>query len=318
VIGRRRAVLAAAAFAAAPANRVSAQAPLRIGWLSVSPHPFIAVFRDRLRELGYVEGQTLVIEQRYAHGNAALLPGLVDELAKLGVSVLVTSGSGATDAALAAAKGVPVIFVTSDPMATNKISLARPGGVATGISTMSADIAPKKIGLMRDALPGLPRLALLNDDSSGGDRQTEELAAASRKLGLETQSFSSPDPNGFARVFAAIVQERWQGMIAVSSPLFTAHARAVAELTVKHRIPALFDTPAFVRAGALMSYGADLNAVFRRQAELVQRLARGAKVADIPVEQPSRFVFGFNQATARALGVSLSVPVMASVDELVE
>jgi putative ABC transport system substrate-binding protein len=231
----------------------------------------------------------------------------------------VTSGSGATDAAIAAAKGVPVIFVTSDPTVTNQIaSLARPGGVATGISTMSVDIAPKKIGLMRDAVSGLARLALLNDDSSGGARQAEQLAAASRNLGIETRSFSSADPNGFARVFGAIAEDRWQGVIAVSSPLFTAHARTVAELTVKHRLPALFDTPAFVRDGALMSYGADLNAVFRRQAELVQRLARGAKVADMPVEQASKFVFGFNQATAKELGVRLSVPVMASVDELVE
>jgi putative tryptophan/tyrosine transport system substrate-binding protein len=319
VIRRRDFSLAAAALAAAPGTRVAAQAPLKIGWLTISQHAFVDDFRERLRELGYVEGTNLVIEYRYAQGNAALLPGLVQDLAKAGVSILVVSGSAATDAAAGEAKGVPIVFVTSDPTITGQISsLARPGGLATGISTMSEEIASKKIDLLRDAVSRLARLAVLNDGSPGGGPQAEGMAAAARKVGIESKVFSMADPDSFARVFAEVAEEEWQAVAAVSSPLFTASARSVADLTIKQRLPAIFDTPAFVRAGALMSYGADLKAVFRRQAELVQRLARGAKLADMPVEQASKFIFAFNQTTAKAMGISLSLPVMASVDDLVE
>jgi putative ABC transport system substrate-binding protein len=315
----RRTFLGAAALAAAPWSRASAQGPARIGWLSVSEHPFVKDFRERLRELGLVEGSNLVIEYRYAQGNSALLPGLVDELVKSGVSVLVTSGSGATDAAAAQAKGVPIVFVTSDPTITGQISsFARPGGIATGISTMSEDISAKKVDLLREAVPKLGRLAILNDGSTGGGRQAEGMSAAAGRVGMESKVFPLADPTAFAGAFGAIAAEGWQAAAAVSSPLFTASARAVAEFTVKQRLPAIFDTPAFVQAGALMSYGPDLKAAFRRQAELVQRLVRGGRLADMPVEQATKFIFAFNQATARTLGVSLSLPVMASVDDLVE
>jgi putative ABC transport system substrate-binding protein len=304
---------------AAPFVVASAQASLRIGWLSVSPHPFIAEFRDRLKQLGYVEGENLVIEYRYANGDANLLPALVDDLLKARVSILVTSGSAATDAAVAAAGGVPIVFVTSDPTILGQIgSLSRPGGVATGISTMSEDIAPKKIDLMRNTVAGLTRLAILQDDSSGGARQAESMVASARGVGVESKVFSLAKPDLFAGVFAEIAAARWQAAIAVSSPLLTANARVVAGLAATHRLPAMFDTPAFVKAGALMSYGPDLPAAFRREAELVYRVARGAKLADIPIEQASKFIFAFNQPAAVALGLTVSPLVIASVDELIE
>jgi putative ABC transport system substrate-binding protein len=319
---RRRACLAFA-LAAGWATRAAGQAPaagtVKIGWLSVSEHPFVNDFRERLRELGFVEGRNLVIEYRYAKGNAALLPALVDDLVKSGVSILVPSGSGATDAAVANARGVPVVFLSSDPTITGQVSsLARPGGVATGISTMAEDIAAKKVDLLRDAVKGLSRLALLDDGSPGGAGQCAGMAAAGRKVGIETRTFTLADPAAFAVQFAQIAAEGWQATAAVSSPLFTAFAGQFGGLTRQHRLPALFDVEAFVRAGALMSYGPDLKVAFRRQAELVERLIRGARLADLPVEQVSKFVFAFNQATAKALGLSLSLPVMASVDELVE
>jgi putative ABC transport system substrate-binding protein len=301
------------------ATHAAAQAPVKIGWLSVSEHPFVADFRARLGELGFVEGKNLVIEYRYAKGNAALLPDLVDDLVKSGVKVIVPSGSGATDAAVANAKGVPVVFLSSDPTITGLLSsLARPGGVATGISTMAEDIASKKVDLLRDAVKNLSRLALLNDGSPGGAGQCEGMAAAGRKVGIESNTFALADPDAFASGFASIAAEGWQAVAAVSSPLFTTSAGQFAELTNRYRLPALFDTDAFVRAGALMSYGPDLKAAFRRQAELVERLLRGARLADLPVEQVSKFVFAFNQTTAKAFGLSLSLPVMASVDELIE
>jgi putative tryptophan/tyrosine transport system substrate-binding protein len=319
VIGRRLAFAGAAALASTPAVRAVAQAPLKIGWLTVAEHPFVADFRDRMRELGYVEGQNLVIEYRYAKGNAALLPALVDELVRAGVNILVVSGSGPTDAALAGAKGTPVVFVSSDPTVSGFVaSLARPGGAATGISTMSEDISPKKVGLLRDAVAKLSRLAVLSDGSPGAVQQSESLAAAAQKAGMESKTFTLSDPAAFAPAFSDISAGGWQAAAAVSSPLFTADVRQVADLTIKHRLPAIFDTPAFVRAGALMSYGADLKRVFRRQADMVARLGRGAKIVDMPVEQATKFIFAFNQATAKAWGLTLSMPVMASVDDLVE
>lgn len=272
-----------------------------------------------MRELGYVEGQNLVIEYRYAKGDAALLPGLVEELVKSGVSIIAPSGSAATDAAVAYSKGVPIVFLSSDPTITGQVvSLARPGGVATGISTMAEDIASKKVDLLREAVSKLARLALLNDGSPGGARQCEGMGAAARQIGVETRIFTLADPTAFAPGFAEIASGGWQAAAAVSSPLFTTSARVIADLTKQHRLPALFDTEAFVRAGALMSYGPDLKVAFRRQAELVARLGRGAKIADLPVEQVAKFVFAFNQATAKALGISLPMSVMASIDELIE
>jgi putative ABC transport system substrate-binding protein len=307
------------AAVAAAAPRADAQTPRKIGWLSVSEHPFVKDFRERLAELGLVEGKNLVIEYRYANGNAALLPMLTNELVKAGVGILVVSGSGATDAALAGAKGVPIVFVSSDPVVTGLVaSLARPGGTVTGISTMSEDISPKKVGLLRDALPNLARLAILDDASPGGISQAGSAAKTAQVAGIESRIFTLADPAAFAQGFAEIANQGWQGVVAVSSPLFAASAKVIGELTVRHRLPAIFDNPAFVHAGALMSYGPDLKAVFRRQAEMVARLGSGAKITDMPIEQPTKFIFAYNQATAKAWGLTLSMSVMASVDDLVE
>jgi putative tryptophan/tyrosine transport system substrate-binding protein len=316
---RRRGFILSTGLVVAPFLHGRAQASLRIGWLSISPHPFVADFRERLRQLGYIEGENLVIEYRYAHEDATLLPAMVDELIKAGVSILVTSGSAATDAALAAAKGVPIVFVTSDPTKLGQIeSLARPGGVATGISLMFEEIGSKIIDLMRNAVPGLTRLAILQDDSPGAVRQGDSMAASARRVGIESRVFSLAKPELFARVFAEVEAARWQAAFAVSSPLFAANARVLAGLAATHRLPAMFDNPSFVRAGALMSYGPDLSAAFRRQAELVVRVARGARLADIPIEQATKFIFAFNQTAAASLGLPLSPLVMASVDELID
>jgi putative tryptophan/tyrosine transport system substrate-binding protein len=191
---RRRGFILSTGLVVAPFLHGRAQASLRIGWLSISPHPFVADFRERLRQLGYIEGENLVIEYRYAHEDATLLPAMVDELIKAGVSILVTSGSAATDAALAAAKGVPIVFVTSDPTKLGQIeSLARPGGVATGISLMFEEIGSKIIDLMRNAVPGLTRLAILQDDSPGAVRQGDSMAASARRVGIESRVFSLVD-----------------------------------------------------------------------------------------------------------------------------
>jgi ABC-type uncharacterized transport system substrate-binding protein len=316
---RRRGFILSTGLVVAPLLHASAQASLRIGWLSISPHPFVADFRERLRQLGYIEGENLVIEYRYAHDDATLLLALVDELIKAGVSILVTSGSAATDAALAAAKGVPIVFVTSDPTKLGQIeSLARPGGVATGISLMFEEIGSKIIDLMRNAVPELTRLAILQDDSPGAVRQADSMVASARRVGIESRVFSLAKPELFARVFAEVEAARWQAAFAVSSPLFAANARVLAGLAATHRLPAMFDNPSFVRAGALMSYGPDLPAAFRRMAELVVKVARGARLADIPIEQATKFILAFNQTAAASLGLPLSPLVMASVDELID
>ena len=180
------------------------------------------------------------------------------------------------------------------------------------------DIASKKVALLRDAVKSLSRLAMLDDGSPGGGRQCEEMSAAARRVGIESKTFALAEPAAFDPGFSRIASEAWQATAAASSPLFAGSARTLAELTKKHRMPALFDNPSFVQAGALMSYGPDLKVAFRRLAEMTERVVRGGRVADIPIEQVSKFLFAFNQSTAKALGLSLSLPVMASVDELVE
>jgi putative ABC transport system substrate-binding protein len=317
---RRRGFILSTGLVVAPLLHASAQASLRIGWLSISPHPFVADFRERLRQLGYTEGENLVIEYRYARGDdATLLPAMVDELVKAGMSILVTSGAAASDAAVAAAKGVPIVFVTSDPKILGQIaSLARPGGVATGIALMSEEIGAKKIDLVRNAVPGLARLAILQDGSSGAVRQADLMVPSARGVGIEARVFSLANPDVFAHVFAEVEAARCQAAIAVSSPYFAAYARVLAGLAATHRLPAMFDNPSFVRAGALMSYGADLPAAFRRQAELVVKVARGARLADIPIEQATKFILAFNQTAAASLGLPLSPLLMASVDELID
>jgi putative ABC transport system substrate-binding protein len=320
VIGRRASL--ALAFAA-PGWHAAAQAPsqtqAKVGWLSVGEHPFVKDFRERLAELGLVEGKNLAIEYRYAKGNASLLPAMVESLAKAGVSVIVASGSDATDAAVSRAKGIPVLFLTSDStIAGRRLSLARPGEAATGISAMGVDLASKKVALLRDAVKGLSRLALLDDGSPGSGRACEEMRAAAQRLGIESKTFTLREPTAFEPGFSRIGSEAWQASVAAGSPMFAGSARLLAELTKKHRLPALFDNPSFVHAGALMSYGPDLKVAFRRLAEMTERVVHGGRVTDIPLEQVSKFLFTFNQTTAKSLGLSLSLPVMASVDELVE
>lgn len=316
----RRACLATIVTATAAALPAFAQAPLRIGWLSISPHQLVADFRARMAELGYVEGKNLQIEYRYAEGKPEFLPGLVDDLVKKGAIILAVSGNEATAAAVAHPRGVPIVFVSSDPTIAGVVpSLARPGGIATGISLLSEELGSKRVGLLREAMPSLSRLALLDPITSGADSpQIQIMAASAAKLGIATKNFRAVDPAELPGTLAAMVAEGWQGPIAGASPLFSAHAAELGALSLKLRLPAQFDNPYFVRAGALMSYGPDLPAAFRRQAELVVKLAKGAKVADMPVEQVTKFNFAFNQTTAKTLGLSLSLPAMASVDELVD
>jgi putative ABC transport system substrate-binding protein len=316
----RRACLAAIVTATAAELPAFAQAPLRIGWLSISPHQLLADFRARMAELGYVEGKNLQIEYRYAGGKPEFLPGLIDDLIEKGAIILAVSGNEATEAAVAHPKGVPIVFVSSDPTIAGLVpSLARPGGIATGISLLSEELGSKRVGLLREAMPSLSRLALLDPITSGADSpQIQVMTASAAKLGIATKNFRAVDPAELPGTLAAIVAEGWQGLIAGASPLFSAHAAELGALSLKLRLPAQFDNPYFVRAGALMSYGPDLPAAFRRQAELVVKLAKGAKVADMPVEQATKFNFAFNQTTAKTLGLSLSLPAMAYVDELVD
>ena len=317
-LGRRDVILSTGLLLTLPVA-VRAQAVLRIGWLSSAPHQFIEDFRGRLQQLGYVEGGNLHIEYRYAEGDAARLPGMVDELVKARVNVLATSGSAATDAAVAAPRGVPIVFVTSDPMALGQTTtLARPGGVATGVSTMSVDLAPKKIEMISNAVSALRRLAIVHDASSGGIHQADLMSASATRVGIENRVFAMGGPAALVSGFTEIAAARSQAAIFVSSPFFAANARQLAETTVANRLPAMFDNPSFVQAGALMSYGADLRAAFRRQAELVHRVAQGGKLSEMPIEQATKFVLAFNQKTALSFGLKPSPLLMVAVDDLVD
>lgn len=303
----------------AHARPARAQSRLRVGWLSISKHPFVADFLHRMKELGYAEGGRLEVEYRYAEGNAERLPALVAELLTFRVDIIAVSGSAATDAVVALNKTVPAVFVTSDPIgAGNVASLSRPGGNITGIETMSLDLVDKKVELIHAAMPGLDRLAVMTDGSKGGDRQMGAAVAAAKLVGIDARTWSAPTPDSFADVVEKVARAGSKAVIAVSSPLFSGHVRTLAALMATYRLPAMFDNPNFVQAGALMSYGVDLAAAFRRQAELVVRIATGTKPADLPVERGTKLLLAVNKKTADKLGLTVSPTLLARADEVIE
>jgi putative tryptophan/tyrosine transport system substrate-binding protein len=316
---RRRFLLAS--FANAVIGPLAAHAQqarlLRIGWLSTAPHPFISAFRAGLRELGYIEGQNVVIEERYAEGQLDRLPGLARELAARRIDIFVTSGSAAGLAAKAASTSVPIVSITSDNVSAGLVrGLARPGSNVTGLDTLAVDLSVKWLELLKGAIPSLERVGVLVESSQS--RLFKRMSAAAPGLGLLLIPLVARDAAGIDPAFAKAVGERVGGLIPVASPVFAAHKREIVALSAKHRLPAMYEHRDFVDAGGLMSYGPNLDDVFRRAAIYVDRIMKGAKPADLPVEQPTRFEFVINLKTAKALGLTIPLSVLARADQVIE
>jgi putative tryptophan/tyrosine transport system substrate-binding protein len=273
----------------------------------MAPHPFITAFRAGLRDLGYREGPSLVINEQYAEGQPDRLLGLARDLVAQRVDVFVTSGGPAGLAAMKATTSVPIVAITGDLVGAGLVrSVPHPGGNVTGLNLLSGDLSVKWLELFRAAIPNLTRIGILFD-TSGGVQTFEPMNAAASSMGVQAVRLGARDAAGIAAAFTEAVRQRVGGLIPVSSPVFAAHKQDIVTLAAKHRLPAMYEHRDFVDAGGLMSYGPNLNEVFRRAAVYVDKILKGAKPGDLPVEQPNKFELMINLRTAKALGLDPAV-----------
>lgn len=307
------------------AGSLRAQAPRlrRIGILlpSAANESLLAPFRKRLGELGWVEGRNLAIEVRNAGNRFERLPALAAELVRLNVEVLVTASTTVTSAAKAATSSTPIVFTwVGDPVASGLVaSLARPGGNVTGLSNLAFEIAPKQIELLSALIPGLNRIAELRDPKFQGNQLlSAQLKDATARAGMALIAVDASTAAELERAFAAAARERAMAMVVPPLPLYASEARQIAQLAKQHRIPTASQFRSFVAAGGLVSYGSNLTDGFLRTATYVDRILRGAKPANLPVEQADRFETVINRSTAAAFGITIPQSLLLRVDEVIE
>jgi putative tryptophan/tyrosine transport system substrate-binding protein len=277
-------------------------------------------FAQRLRELGWIEGRTVAIEYRWAEGHSERFAEIATEFVMLNVGVIVTAGTEAVLAATQATSAIPIVFGTaSDPVGTGVVtSLARPGGNVTGLSNQSADLAGKRLELLREVLPGLRRLAIMaNIRSPIGVLEMRDVQAAARTLGIEVAPLEIRRAEDIEPAFAALKAQA-DALYVVGDALINANLTRIMTFSHTARLPTMFNARDFVQAGGLMSYGPNYPAQFRRAAEFVDKILRGAKPADIPVEQATRFDLVVNLTTAKALGLTIPETLLATADEVIQ
>jgi putative ABC transport system substrate-binding protein len=302
-----------------------AQVP-RIGFLAAgslsSDAAWIEAFRQGLRELGYVEGRSIVIEYRYGEGKTDRSPDLATELAQLKVDVIVVGGATPTRAAKNATKLIPIVMANvTDPVALGLVaSLARPGGNITGLTNLAPELSGKRLELLKEIVPQLARVAVLGDPSSPsyapGWRETD---IAARSLGVQVQPLEVRAPNpDFAGAISAITRHRADALLTLSQPLIRVYRGQIVDFTAKRRMPAMFHTREFAEAGGLMSYAPDVPAMYRRAATYVDKILKGAKPADLPVEQPTKFELVINLKTAKQIGLTIPPNVLARADKVIK
>jgi putative ABC transport system substrate-binding protein len=327
---RNRSMLAVVVFVVSllslmsSADAQSAKVP-RIGYLSGgaapagSGSPTLQAFRQGLRELGFVEGANLVIEYRYAEGKVDRLPGLAAELVALPVDLIAVDSTPAALAAKSATTLISIVFAgLADPVGRGVVSnLERPGGNITGF--MQADVSSKRLEVFKDAVPGVSRVGVLSTlaqpDLVAAFRIVE---AAGRLLGLETHLVEARDPGELDAAFSAMASRGITAVTALPIPMFFSERRRIVELAIKNRLPTFFHLREYVEAGALLSYGVNLPDLSRRAATYVDRILKGVKPADLPVEQPTKFELVINLKTAKALGLTIPPAVLARADEVIQ
>jgi len=281
---------------------------------------WVAAFVQRLRELGWMEGRTITIEYRWSEGREERFAEIAAELVRLKVDVILTSGTPEVLAAKQATSVIPIVFATAgDPVGNGLIaSLARPGGNVTGMSLQSNDTAGKRLELLREVVPSLRRLAILaNVGNPFSVLELGEAQAAARALGLEVDTLEIRRPEDIAPAFEAL-KGRAQALYVCADGLVNANRIRINTLALSVRLPTIHGYRDYVEAGGLMSYGANLPDLFRRSADYVDKILRGAKPADIPVEQPTKFDLVINLTTAKALGLDVPSSLLARADEVIE
>jgi putative ABC transport system substrate-binding protein len=279
--------------------------------------------RLALREFGYIEGQNIATEYRYAEGKIDRAPELAAELVRLKVDIIVVAGDRSVRVAKNATRKIPIVTVGSglDPVEAGLVeSLARPGGNVTGITNLGTELGGKRLELFKEAVPKLVRVAVLYDAATpGGVRELKEvLPAAARALGLTIQPREVRAADGFERLFAALSRERPDGLYVRGGPLMSANQKRIIGFALKSRLPSVYSYREGVDAGGLMSYGADLADSYRRVAYYVDRILKGAKPADLPVEQPTKFELVINLKTAKQIGLTIPPDVLARATKIIK
>lgn len=323
---KRRPFLLAAGAALGAATLLAraqpAQKVYRIGVLSDDATPRFEAFRRGLRELGYVEGHNVVIEARFNKGKGEeVLPAFAAELVRLRVDVILATSSIYVQPAKQATRTIPIVFaVHNDPVGTGDVaSLARPGGNITGLTQMASDLIAKQLEMLKEIVPRLTRVGVLWNPRTPSHRPAlEQIPAAARVLHLTLDLLEATDATGIDRAFAAAAERGMQAMLVVLSVLTANESERLVTLAAKHRLPTLCPFRPFVEAGGLLAYGPDLEDLYRRAAAYVDRILKGAKPSELPVQQPTKFEMFVNRKTATALGLRLPQSVLLRADRVIE
>jgi putative ABC transport system substrate-binding protein len=312
-------------FALCPCAGAQPTKVSRIGFLySVSPSSVVArakAFRQGLRELGYLEGKNIAIESRFADGKLDRVPALAAELVRLNVDVIVTSGPSPTRAAKEATVTIPIVMARDiDPVGNGFVaSLARPGGNITGLSMLAPEISGKQLELLKETLPKLSGVVVLGSSTTQGNAQTRrEIELAAGALGVKLQHLNVAGLEDIETAFRAAVKGRADAALVLGSAIYASHRKQVTETAVRNRLPTIYRNPEYVDDGGLMAYGVNLVDLDRRAATYVHKILKGAKPADLPVEQPTKFELVINLKTAKQIGLTIPPNVLARADRVIK
>jgi ABC-type uncharacterized transport system substrate-binding protein len=298
---------------------------VRIGFLSGNPpsdtRDAFDAFRMKLRDLGYVEGRNLLIDSRYADARYERLPQLVAELLRLRVDVVFTYGTPGSLAAKHATTTIPIVFAgVADPLEIGLVAaLSTPGANVTGVTSNNPELSAKRVSLLKEGVPAASRLAVLaNPEFKITPSMVTETTLAARALGVEVKVVETRRPQDLAKAFEAMIAAKANALVVLVDPMFIAERRRIAELALSSRIPAMYHLRQFVEAGGLISYGVEYTEAFQQGAVLVDKILKGAKPAELPVEQPWRFALTINLRTAKALGLTIPQSLLQRADQVIE
>ena len=289
-----------------------------------SPSPVVEALEKGLRDLGWINGQNVVLEYRYAEGKTERFPDLAGELVRLPVDVIVAPPAPATHAAKAATTTIPIVFTLgADPVAFKVMSTLDPrGGNLTGLTEMAPELTPKRLGLLKEIVPTLSRVGILSQSGTLRDETFGQMAReannTARSLGFQVRFVEARVATELEAVFDEIAKERVEALVVLMIPTFNAQTKRLADLASKHRLAAVYETKGFAVAGGLASYGADISDIWRRAATYVDRILKGARPADLPVETPTKFELVINLKTAKALGLTIPLSLLARADQVIQ
>jgi putative ABC transport system substrate-binding protein len=314
------------AVSLAPAAAQPVEKVPRVGFLGPRSRSndagFVDAFLQGLRDLGWVEGKTIVIEYRWADGRSDRLPNLAAELVRLKVDVIVAGNTAVAVTAKNATGTIPIVMVTGyDPVGLGLVaSLARPGGNVTGLSfSAGADIVGKLLELLKETVPKVRRVAVLSNPTNPSHAlATENVIVAARAVGVQLQLLEARGPDQFDNAFAAMARERAEALLVLADPFFGFHRSRLSALAAESRIPAMYGSRIYPEAGGLMSYGANFRHNFHRSATYVDKILKGAKPADLPIEQPVKFELVINLKTAKLLGLTIPPSLLLRADQVIE